>query len=131
MQKNSLLLILFLSLSGCYQVERNCTDFHTGTYEFEQIVGDKLLRSTFIRTDSLEVEFFEDKIDSASIRWVNDCECILTKLNPETNQDKRPISIRIVSTSKKDYVFEYALVGNSKKKQRGTITKISDSIFRP
>ena len=116
---------------GCYNVERNCNDFHTGTFQFQQIIGDQLQTSTFLRTESLEVEYFNTKIDSASIRWINDCECVLTKLNPKSNQDKRPISIKIISTKENEYVFEYALVGNQKNKQRGTIVKLSNELIQP
>ena len=72
----------------------------------------------------MEIENYEGKIDSARIRWVNDCECILTKLNPKSNQDKRPVQIKILSTQGNSYTFEYSLVGKSEKKQRGTIKKI-------
>ncbi len=116
---------------GCYNVERNCNDFHTGTFQFQQIIGDQLQTSTFLRTESLEVEYFNTKVDSASIRWINDCECVLTKLNPKSNQDKRPISIKIISTKENEYVFEYALVGNQKNKKRGTIVKLSNELIQP
>jgi len=116
---------------GCYNVERNCNDFHTGTFQFQQIIGDQLQTSTFLRTESLEIEYFNTKVDSASIRWINDCECVLTKLNPKSNQDKRPISIKIISTKENEYVFEYALVGNQKNKQRGTIVKLSNELIQP
>ena len=35
------------------------------------------------------IEVFENKTDTAKIRWVNECECVLTKLNPISNQEKR------------------------------------------
>lgn len=116
---------------GCYSVERNCATFHTGTYQFQQIIGDRLETSIFLRTTDLEIEYFNTKIDSASIRWINPCECVLTKLNPTSNQDKRPISIKILTTTDSTYVFEYALVGDQKNKQRGMISKISDELIRP
>lgn len=116
---------------GCYSVERNCAPFHTGTYQFQQIIGDRLETSIFLRTTDLEIEYFNTKIDSASIRWINPCECVLTKLNPTSNQDKRPISIKILTTTDSTYVFEYALVGDQKNKQRGMISKISDELIRP
>ena len=118
-------------MMSCYNVERNCKDFHTGTFQFQQIIGDQLQTSRFLRTASLEVEYFNTKVDSASIRWINPCECVLTKLNPTSNQDKRPIAIKIISTSQKEYVFEYSLVGDQKNKQRGTIQKISDELLYP
>jgi hypothetical protein len=72
----------------------------------------------------MKLSALKGKIDTASIRWVNDCECILTKLNPTSNQDKRPIQIKIISTQHNSYTFEYSLVGESKNTQRGTIQKI-------
>lgn len=115
-------LILFQS---CYTVERNCLPFHTGTFEFTQIIKNEMKTSKFTRDSLYEIEQFEGKIDTASIRWVNDCECILTKLNPTSNQEKRPIQIKIISTTQNSYVFEYSLVGDAKNTQRGTIQKIN------
>ena len=129
--KKILLLPLSLLVLSCYNVERNCKAFHTGTFQFQQIIGDQLQTSRFLRTASLEVEYFNTQIDSASIRWINPCECVLTKLNPTSNQDKRPIAIKIISTSPKEYVFEYSLVGDQKNKQRGRIQKISDELLYP
>ena len=118
--------VLLIVCCSCYTNTRDCEQFHEGTFEFKTIVGDKILTSTFVRDARFEVETFDGKIDSASIRWINSCECILTKLHPTSNQDKRPISIKILSTSNNKYDFEYALVGDSKNKQRGTITKINN-----
>ena len=125
------LLSIFLTLSSCYNVERNCVQFHKGTFKFQEIIGDQLKSSTFLRTESLEIEYYEEKIDSANIRWINDCECVLTKLNPTSNQDKRPISIKIITTSENEYIFEYALVGDQKNKRRGLIRKMNDSLVVP
>ena len=115
--------IILISLS-CYQVDRNCLPFHEGTFEFTTIVNGSLKTSRFERNGLYEVEFFEGKIDTATIRWVNDCECILTKKNPISNQDKRPIRVEILSTKEAEYIFEYALVGDAKNVQKGTIKKI-------
>ena len=119
-----LLVCIFLMLSSCYTVERDCIPFHQGTFEFSQIINGSMKTSTFTRDSLYEIERFMGKIDTASIRWVNDCECILTKLNPTSNQDKRPIQIKIISTQHNSYTFEYSLVGESKNTQRGTIQKI-------
>ena len=80
--------------------------------------------STFTRDSLYEIERFEGKIDTASIRWVNDCECILTKINPTSNQDKRHIQIKKISTQDNSNTSENSLVGDSKNTQRGTIQKI-------
>ena len=121
--KRYLLFLSFLFISF-YSVERDCIPFHEGTFEFSQIINGKMTRSVFQRSAQFEIEVYEGVTDTASIRWVNDCECILTKLNPSSNQDKRPIQIKILSTKENSYTFEYSLVGDNANKQRGTIQKI-------
>lgn len=117
-------ICLFL-FSSCYTLERNCKPFQQGNFQFSQIINGEIKTSYFSRDSLYEIERYEGKIDTATIRWVNDCECILTKLSPASNQDKRPIQIRIISTQGDDaYTFEYSLVGDSKNKQKGTIQKI-------
>ncbi len=126
--KNSFffLLVCFGSLFfySCYSVNRDCKSFHTGYFEFSTLINGEIKTSYFFRTENLEIETYEEKIDSALIRWVNDCECILTKYNPKSNQDKRPVQIKILSTEGNAYTFEYSLVGKSDNKQRGIIQKI-------
>ena len=116
------ILVLFIS---CYSLERDCKPFQQGEFKFTQIINGEIKSSYFTRDSIFEIELFEGKIDTSSIRWVNDCECILTKLNPNNNQEKRPIQIRIISTKGDRYTFEYSLVGDSKNKQRGNIQKIN------
>ena len=117
-----LILVLFIS---CYSLERDCKPFQQGEFKFTQIINGEIKSSYFTRDSIFEIELFEGKIDTSSIRWVNDCECILTKLNPNNNQEKRPIQIRIISTKSDRYTFEYSLVGDSKNRQRGSIQKIN------
>ena len=124
--KNNFLYVITLGSSlffSCYSVERDCMEFHKGSFEFSTLINGEIKTSYFTRTEDLEIEYYEGKIDSARIRWVNNCECILTKLNPKSNQDKRPVQIKILSTEGKSYTFEYSLVGQSDNKQRGTIKK--------
>ncbi len=116
------ILVLFIS---CYSLERDCKPFQQGEFKFTQIINGEIKSSYFTRDSIFEIELFEGKIDTSSIRWVNDCECILTKLNPNNNQEKRPIQIRIISTKVDRYTFEYSLVGDSKNRQRGSIQKIN------
>ena len=116
--------LLFLMFISCYTAERDCLSFHEGVFKFETIVNNQLESSRFIRNDSIEIEYYKGEVDSATIRWVNDCECILTKINPENNQEKRPIRMRILTTKKNSYTFEYSLVGDLENTNRGTIKRI-------
>ncbi|WP_396157958.1 DNA topoisomerase IV [Flavobacterium sp.] len=112
-----------LSLISCNDHERNCTDFRTGKFEFTQNINGKKNTSTFIRTEKLQIETYNGKTDTASVRWVNDCEFILQKLHPKSMKEEKAISIKILFTEKNSYTFEYSFVG-SNQKQRGTVTKI-------
>ena len=111
-------------LISCYSVERDCNDFRTGSFEFSTSINDSVVKSTFIRTDNYEIEEFNGVKDSSIIRWVNECEFILTKINPSTNQEKRPIRIKILRTMGDSYDFEYSQVSNPSKVNRGTVNKI-------
>lgn len=117
------ILLSALILASCYNQERNCKDFKTGKFEFIQEINGQQKKSVFERTETLQIETFNGKTDSASIRWVNDCEFVLQKLHPKNMQEKKAISMKILTTNEKGYTFEYAFVGDAKK-QRGTVTKI-------
>lgn len=113
-----------LMLSSCFNSERNCADFKTGTYEFESFINGELVTSRFIRNDSIEIEKFMGKTDTSSIRWINDCEYILKNLNPESMAEEKQIHIKILTTTKNGYTFEYGQVGDPKK-ARGKVKKVS------
>jgi len=119
----SISLVISLLFISCDKQERNCTDFKIGKFEFSQIIDGKKQTSTFKRTDKLQIETFNGKIDTASVRWVNDCEFILQKLHPKNMKEKKAISMKILNTKNKTYIFEYSFVGETKK-QQGTVTKI-------
>ena len=131
MKKQTLLLIaLFLicfasslTLVSCNNHERNCNDFRTGKFEFSQEINGKKNTSTFERTKNLQIETFNGKTDTATVRWVNDCEFILQKLHPKNRKEEKAISMKILFTEKNTYTFEYCFVG-SNQKQRGLVTKM-------
>jgi hypothetical protein len=116
---------LLLILLSCYDVARDCKDFKTGTYRSEITINGVKHTTTSIRTDSLVIETYKGKTDTASIRWVNDCEYILRKLHPKNMAEQKAISIRILTTSKNSYTFEFGGVGNDSK-QKGTAVLIDN-----
>lgn len=122
--KNITLFLVALCLVSCSQKERKCTDFKTGTFEFVQEINGKKFTSTFTRTETLQIETFNGKTDTASVRWINDCEFVLQKLHPKTMNERKAISMTILSTEGNTYTFDYSFVGDAKK-QRGTVTKIN------
>jgi hypothetical protein len=117
------IILLTLILLSCYQQERNCAAFKTGSYKFTQTIDGQQKTTTFIRTDKLQIETFNGKTDTASVRWINDCEYILEKLHPKNRQERKAIAMKIMTTKEKTYTFEYSFVGEEKK-QKGIVTKI-------
>ena len=115
-------LLILLSLTSCYNQERNCTDFKTGKFTSETEIEGKKYTSTFERNDSIQIESYEGKIDTFKVRWTNDCEYIIQNTNPKNREEKKPVQMKILTTSSDSYTFEYSFVGDSKK-QRGTVTK--------
>jgi hypothetical protein len=121
--KKTTLLLLALALTSCSNKERKCADFKTGKFEFTQMIDGKKHTSTFTRTETLQIETFNGKTDTASVRWVNDCEFVLQKLHPKTMNERKAISMRILATDGNSYIFDYSFVDDAKK-QRGTVTKL-------
>lgn len=118
-----IILIASFTLVSCYNAERNCADFKTGKFEFSQEINGKKMTSVFERNDSIQIETFNQKTDTASVRWINDCEYILQKIHPKNREEKKAINIKILTTNKNGYTFEYFFVGETKK-QKGSVTKI-------
>lgn len=121
--KNIIALVCLLLLVSCYTTENNCKDFKTGKFKFEHEIDGVKKITFFERNDSIEIETFEGKTDTAIVRWISDCEYVLRKKHPKNNQEKNAINIKILTTSKNSYTFEFGMVGVDTK-QRGTVTKI-------
>lgn len=122
--KKILVLPLILLLISCYNVENNCKDFKTGKFISEITIDGVKKQTTSTRTDSIVIETYEGKTDTAFIRWISDCEYVLQKINPKNMSEKKAIDIKILSTTKNSYTFEFGVVGNNKK-QKGTATRIN------
>ena len=125
MSKKIIFLLPLLLLMSCYNAEHNCKDFKTGKFKFDYKVDGVEKTTVFERKDSIEIETFEGKTDTSSIRWVSDCEYILQKIHPKNMVEKKAITMKILTTSKNSYTFEFGIVG-SDEKQRGTVEKITN-----
>lgn len=117
------LLTLSLILQGCYEPERNCANFKTGTFEFEAVSGTEIFKTKIVRNDSMEIDYFRGKADTSSVRWVNDCEYIVKKLHPKNRLEERAISIKILTTKDNTFTFEFREVGAELAK-RATAVKL-------
>jgi len=121
-------LLFIILLFGCNQPERHCNEYKTGTFEFTYTIDGIEKKGKFIRTDSLNIDFYEGKIDSASIRWINDCEFIQKKINPKSMKEDVAIHMKIISTTSNTYTFEYSEAApeniSKKRVERGTVRRI-------
>ncbi len=122
--KKILLLLFPLLLVSCYNAERNCKDFKTGTFRSEIVIDGVKHQTVSTRTEKLVIETYQGKTDTASIRWINDCEYILQQLHPRNMQQQKSVNIKILTTSKNSYTFEFGVVGDENK-LRGTAEKIN------
>ncbi|MEP2935521.1 MAG: DNA topoisomerase IV [Gilvibacter sp.] len=126
-----IILTLLLTLNACNTAQRECADFRTGTFEFEEFLNGEVQKTTFIRNDTMEVDYFNKKVDSFAVRWINDCEYVVRSLRPKSLAEERAVHFKILSTEGNRYTFEYSMVIKKNKSskrfvKKGTATKISD-----
>ena len=117
-----LYLTTFISLCSCnINQERICNDFKNGSFKSIISIEGVEYISVFKRNDSIQVEKFNNVIDSSYVRWINDCEVVFTTINPKNILQKKPVLVKILRTFKDSYDFEYSYVGETTK-QKGTAT---------
>lgn len=115
---------MLICLTSCYNIERNCTDYKTGTFYSEVIIDDVTYKSQFERFKTTQVETYNSKIDSSKLRWINDCEVIFKTINPKNRAERKDVHLKILTTTDSSYTFEYSYVGETKK-QKGTAYRLN------
>jgi len=123
MKKIVLIISLFTLIISCNNEPQNPDRFKSGTFEIPE--GKGYEKTIIIRQDSIQIEKYEDRIDTLSISWKNNFNYTLKMLNPKTAIDEDPIHVKITNIEKNSYEFE-AVIGHSNFKQKGEIFKIAD-----
>lgn len=118
----NLIFVSLLALTSCYNTERNCNDYKTGSYYSEVIIDSILYKSEFTRNTDIQVEFYNKKTDSSEVRWINDCEMVFRTINPKNRAQRKDVHLKILTTTDSSYTFEYSYVGE-KLKQKGIAYK--------
>lgn len=96
-------IVMFVSLlSACYEPDRDCSAYKTGEFIFDYQIGDSLKTGRFIRGEKYSIDYFDNKVDSATVRWFNDCEFVLQDLD-----SKIGIHYKIIATTDSSYTFQY------------------------
>ena len=119
-----LVVLVFLSITSCYQTERNCKDFKTGKFYSEVSVNGNIFKSSFERTKDLQIEAYNNKVDSSKLRWINDCEVVFKTIYPKNMAEQKDIHLKILTTTDSSYTYEYSYVGETKK-QKGIAYKVN------
>lgn len=123
------LLALFFNLTSCYETTRNCKDYKTGSFRFDYTVDGIAKSGDFKRTEHYSINSYDGKIDSSEVKWINDCEFILYKVNPVSITEKDPIHMKILTTTDSSYTFEYGKAsfnqGEKKRKEKGVAYRIN------
>ena len=115
-------MLILISFYNCnLNQERLCNDFKNGSFKSVITIEGVEYISIFKRNDSIQVETFNNVIDSSYVRWINDCEVVFTTINPKNILQKKPVLVKILRTFKDSYDFEYSYVGETTK-QKGTAT---------
>jgi len=113
-----------LVIVACKTPQRDCDAFKIGEFSYEELIDGELVTTRFTRNDTLEVAYFNETVDSSSVRWINDCEWIVKKIHPKSMSEEKAVHMKILYTEGEFYTFEYSLVGKTKK-QRGTAKKLN------
>lgn len=113
---------LLVLLASCYQPQRDCKTFKNGKFSFSTTINGEEKTTVFIRSDTIELDYFDGKIDTSAVRWINDCEYVVKKINPKNKAEEKSVHMKILSTTDNSYTFEYGIVGESNK-SRGTAVR--------
>ncbi|WP_194768749.1 DNA topoisomerase IV [Tamlana sp. I1] len=116
-------LLLFV-LFSCYEKSRDCKHYKTGEFYSEVTINNQLFKSTFKRDENIQVETYNNKVDSSQLRWINDCEVVFKTINPKNMAERKDIHLKILTTTDSSYTYEYSYVGETKK-QKGIAYKVN------
>jgi hypothetical protein len=130
MLKRISFFILFICLTSCYELERNCAAYQTGEFTFNYVLNGEEKTGRFTRDENYNIDYYDNKIDSSSVRWINDCEFILKKINPQNASEDDAIHMKILTTTDSSYTFEYKLVVKKQNRatrvEKGTAYKVKE-----
>lgn len=119
-----LFLFMLVLMTSCYEPQRDCKDFREGKFSFTGIIDGEEATTLFTRYNNVEIAYFSGKTDTATVRWINDCEYVVRNLNPTSISEEKAIHMKILATTDSSYTFEYGIVGSSKK-STGTAIKVN------
>lgn len=120
MKKIVFIISILLFTISCKNEPLDAERFKTGVFEIP--AGKGYEKTIIVRTDSLQIETYEERVDTLSIVWKNNFNYTLIMLHPRTAIDEDPIHIKITNIEKDSYDFE-SVIGHSNFVQKGTVYK--------
>lgn len=123
MKKFALIIVLLLTFASCKEEPLNPDRFKYGTFEIPE--GKGYEKTLIVRQDSIQIETYEDRIDTLSIVWKDNFNYTLKMIHPKTAIDEDPIHIKITSIDRDSYEFE-AVIGHSNYVQKGKLIKTTN-----
>ncbi len=121
-QIKPLFLILILFIFSCNTKRINILELREGT--FETTLPDKNVKSIAFRDKNIQIETYNNKKDTFTIKWLNNFEYELLKINPKSSLDSVPFIVKITKLSHNGYSFKAHYKGN-KYIQKGEAVKLT------
>ena len=114
--------LIILLLVSCNEAPKTAPN-HFKIGKYKTILEDSDITSTAVRNDSIQIETYDNKKDTFSIRWINNFEYILLKKSPKSKLDSTPFHVKITAVKKNSYNFK-AFYKGSNFKQKGKAIKL-------
>jgi len=113
---------IVLLFASCNEAPKTAPN-HFKTGKYKTILEDSDITSTAVRNDSIQIETYDNKKDTFSIRWINNFEYVLLKKNPKSKLDSTPFHVKITAVKRNSYNFK-AFYKGSNFKQKGEAIKL-------
>ena len=114
--------LIILLLVSCNEAPKTAPN-HFKKGKYKTILEDSDITSTAVRNDSIQIETYDNKKDTFSIRWINNFEYILLKKSPKSKLDSTPFHVKITAVKRNSYNFK-AFYKGSNFKQKGKAIKL-------
>ncbi len=121
-RKSAIYIILLFLFFSC-EKSTDVAQFRTGTYKTYLDDSDEV--STAIRSDSIQIEIYNNVRDTFAINWKSNFEYELKKINPKKGLDSVPFYVKITGIKGNTYTFKANYKG-SNFKQQGKAVKQSE-----
>jgi hypothetical protein len=127
--KNLVVALILLFFSGSVLAQSDCNLFKTGKF---QSIEDGVIKTTFERDESFQIEKSGEKIIKLKIEWIDDCTYLLIFLEGNDawweargrNRPTQDLIVRIIEVNGNSYSQEARFMNENEFKYKSIIRKI-------